>query len=109
MVITEGILAATLMILGRHAWGYCYSKEEEVVSYVAQMLVLLAVSHFFDGFQSVLSGLWPPFCLKIFKINFLNLQWHCDFEVKKCNFILNHKKKYHLETWFLKNCKNLRF
>jgi MATE family multidrug resistance protein len=71
MVTTEGILAATLMILGRHAWGYCYSKEEEVVSYVAQMLVLLAVSHFFDGFQSVLSGLWPPFCpLKIFKINF---------------------------------------
>lgn len=89
MVTTEGILAATAMILGRHAWGYCYSKEEEVVRYVAQMVVLIAVSHFFDGFQSVLSGLWPPFFpLKIFKINFLNLLWHYDFEVKKGDFIL---------------------
>ncbi|KAB1204207.1 MATE efflux family protein 7 [Morella rubra] len=56
MVATEGILVATVIILGRHVWGYCYSKEEEVVRYVGQMLILIAVSHFFDGLQSVLSG-----------------------------------------------------
>ena len=56
MVVTEGILAATVMILGRRVWGYCYSKEEQVVKYVGEMLVLITVSHFFDGIQSLLSG-----------------------------------------------------
>uniref|UniRef100_A0A2N9HEJ6 Protein DETOXIFICATION n=1 Tax=Fagus sylvatica TaxID=28930 RepID=A0A2N9HEJ6_FAGSY len=56
MVATEGILVATVMILGRNVWGSCYSKEEEVVRYVGKMLILVAVSHFFDGIQSVLSG-----------------------------------------------------
>ncbi|KAM3220686.1 hypothetical protein P3L10_019954 [Capsicum annuum] len=50
-------LAATIVLISvRKLWGYCYSTEEEVVSYVAQMLVFLEVSHFFDGIQSVLSG-----------------------------------------------------
>lgn len=55
MVAAEAFLAATVMILGRNVWGYCYSKEEEVVKYVGEMLLLIAVSHFFDGIQSVLS------------------------------------------------------
>jgi multidrug resistance protein, MATE family len=66
MVATEGILAATVMILGRNVWGYCYSKEEEVVRYVAEMLVLIAISHFLDCIQSVLSGLWLAFCPPFF-------------------------------------------
>ncbi|KAL5549064.1 hypothetical protein UlMin_004295 [Ulmus minor] len=57
MVVTEGILAATVMILGRRVWGYCYSKEEQVVKYVGEMLVLIALSHSFDGIQSILSGI----------------------------------------------------
>ncbi|KAM7511713.1 hypothetical protein LguiB_010588 [Lonicera macranthoides] len=56
LVGTEGIIAATVMVLGRKLWGYCYSREEEVVSYVAQMLLLVAGSHFLDGIQAVLSG-----------------------------------------------------
>ncbi|GAB4853592.1 Protein DETOXIFICATION 16 [Ancistrocladus abbreviatus] len=56
MVATEGILAASIMILGRKIWGYSYSKEEKVVKYVGEMLVLIAGSHFIDGIQSVLSG-----------------------------------------------------
>ncbi|KAK9275093.1 hypothetical protein L1049_022352 [Liquidambar formosana] len=56
MVATEGILAATVMILGRKIWGYCYSGEERVVKYVGEMLILIAFSHFLDGIQSVLSG-----------------------------------------------------
>ncbi|XP_061991490.1 protein DETOXIFICATION 16-like isoform X4 [Rosa rugosa] len=57
IVVTEGIVAAAILILGRKVWGYCYSSEKEVVSYVGQMLILVAVSHFFDGLQSVLSGI----------------------------------------------------
>ncbi|XP_059636265.1 protein DETOXIFICATION 16-like [Cornus florida] len=56
MVATESILVAGIMILGRKMWGYCYSKEEKVVKYVAQMLLLVAASHVLDGIQAVLSG-----------------------------------------------------
>ncbi|XP_022756538.1 protein DETOXIFICATION 16-like [Durio zibethinus] len=56
MVATEGILAATIMILGRKFWGYSYSKDVQVVKYVGEMLLLIAASHFFDGIQSVLTG-----------------------------------------------------
>ncbi|THG21673.1 hypothetical protein TEA_000302 [Camellia sinensis var. sinensis] len=57
LVVTEGILVATIMILGRKFWGYCYSTEEMVVRYVAEMMILLSGSHFVDGIQSVLSGI----------------------------------------------------
>ncbi|KAL7246545.1 hypothetical protein ACSBR2_001606 [Camellia fascicularis] len=57
LVVTEGILVATIMILGRKFWGYCYSTEEMVVRYVAEMMILLSGSHFLDGIQSVLSGI----------------------------------------------------
>ncbi|XP_049359854.1 protein DETOXIFICATION 16-like [Solanum verrucosum] len=56
LVATEGVVAAIVLISVRKLWGYCYSTEEEVVGYVAEMLVLLAGSHFLDGIQSVLSG-----------------------------------------------------
>ncbi|KAK3437734.1 hypothetical protein EUGRSUZ_C02411 [Eucalyptus grandis] len=57
MVATEGLLAGTLMIFCRRAWGYLYSTEEEIVNYVGDMLVLIATSHLIDGIQSVLSGI----------------------------------------------------
>ncbi|KAG9137387.1 hypothetical protein Leryth_017715 [Lithospermum erythrorhizon] len=56
MVATEGILAAMTLILGHNIWGYCYSDDEMVVKYVGEMLLLLAVSHFFEGLQCILSG-----------------------------------------------------
>ncbi|XP_060171583.1 protein DETOXIFICATION 16-like isoform X2 [Lycium barbarum] len=56
LVATEGVVVAVILISVRKLWGYCYSTEEEVVGYVAEMLVLLAGSHFLDGIQSVLSG-----------------------------------------------------
>lgn len=59
LVITEGSFVGAVMILGRHVWGYCYSGEERVVKYVAQMMILISVSHFFDGIQAVLSGQIP--------------------------------------------------
>ncbi|KAM5575538.1 hypothetical protein ABKV19_014479 [Rosa sericea] len=57
LVITEGIVVAAVMILGRRVWGYCYSSEKEVVNYAAEILILVAISHFVDGPQSVLSGI----------------------------------------------------
>ncbi|XP_065850365.1 protein DETOXIFICATION 16-like isoform X2 [Euphorbia lathyris] len=56
IVITEGILVGSVLIVGRRLWGYSYSNEERLVNYVAQILVLIAVVHVFDGIQSVLSG-----------------------------------------------------
>ncbi|XP_047320678.1 protein DETOXIFICATION 16-like [Impatiens glandulifera] len=56
LVTTEGVVVGTIMIVGRRIWGYCYSKEEKVISYVAEMLILLAGSHFIDGVPSILSG-----------------------------------------------------
>ncbi|XP_047271014.1 protein DETOXIFICATION 16-like isoform X1 [Capsicum annuum] len=56
VVATEGVVAAIILISVRKLWGYCYSTKEEVVVYVAKMLVLIAASHFLDGIQSVLSG-----------------------------------------------------
>jgi hypothetical protein len=40
----------------RYIWGHAYSDEEEVVTYVAKMMLVIAVSNFFDGIQCVLSG-----------------------------------------------------
>ena len=59
-VITEGVLGALILIFGRKLWGYCYSNEEEVVSYIAQMMLLLAGGYIVDGIQSVLSGYNKP-------------------------------------------------
>ncbi|XP_020088994.1 protein DETOXIFICATION 16-like [Ananas comosus] len=56
LCIAEGVMVGLIMILVRGVWGYAYSNEEEVVKYVAVMLPILAVSHVFDGIQSVLSG-----------------------------------------------------
>ena len=58
MVAMEGILVAAALILGRNFWGYSYSSEEKVVNYVGEMMFLMAGSHFIDGIQSVLSGLY---------------------------------------------------
>lgn len=70
MVMVEGVFVACLLVLGRNAWGYCYSTEDEVVKYVAQMMLLLAFSHIVDGIQSVLSGNDCDFIIHIFIILF---------------------------------------
>ncbi|KAK7271208.1 hypothetical protein RJT34_26916 [Clitoria ternatea] len=56
MTIIEGILVATWMLLIRNIWGYAYSKQVQVVKYVALMMPILAASNFLDGLQCVLSG-----------------------------------------------------
>ncbi|KAI4968860.1 hypothetical protein ZWY2020_046190 [Hordeum vulgare] len=55
------LLAARVVILlaflvGTSEGLYAYTKDQEVVSYVASMMLILAVSGLFDGLQYVLSG-----------------------------------------------------
>lgn len=56
IAISEGILVGMVLIFIRNLWGYAYSNEQEVVSYVAIMMPILALSNFLDGLQAVLSG-----------------------------------------------------
>ncbi|CAK8534215.1 unnamed protein product [Lathyrus sativus] len=56
IAIIESILVGTVIFLIRNILGYAYSNEEEVVKYVATLLPILALSHFLDGLQCVLSG-----------------------------------------------------
>ncbi|KAM2657947.1 hypothetical protein EV1_013261 [Malus domestica] len=56
MVATEGIVAVAVIILGQKVWGYCSTTKKEVVDYVGEILPWVAISHFIDGIQSVLSG-----------------------------------------------------
>lgn len=56
LAISEGILVGTVLVLIRNILGYAYSNEEEVVKYVAVMMPMIALSHFLDALQGVLSG-----------------------------------------------------
>ncbi|TVU30794.1 hypothetical protein EJB05_22435, partial [Eragrostis curvula] len=53
---STGLLIASTMILLRSFWGYLYSNEPEVVTYIARMIPVLAISFFTDGLHSSLSG-----------------------------------------------------
>ncbi|KAG8372412.1 hypothetical protein BUALT_Bualt12G0063500 [Buddleja alternifolia] len=57
MVALESIVAVAAIILGRRIWGYCFSSEEDVVSYVSDMMFLIAVVNLADGILSVLNGI----------------------------------------------------
>ncbi|KDP43817.1 hypothetical protein JCGZ_23025 [Jatropha curcas] len=56
LVVIEGIVIATMMVSGRKVVGYLFTKEQRLVNYVGEMLPFLAVSHFINGIQTVLSG-----------------------------------------------------
>ncbi|XP_058722495.1 protein DETOXIFICATION 16-like [Vicia villosa] len=56
IAIIESVLVVTVMFLMRNILGYAYSNEEEVVKYVATLLPILALCHFLDALQCVLSG-----------------------------------------------------
>ncbi|KAM7484616.1 hypothetical protein LguiA_000625 [Lonicera macranthoides] len=70
VAILEGAIVGTTTILVRYVWGKLYSNEDEVITYVARMMPLLALSDFLDGFQCVLSGAargcgWQNLCAVI--------------------------------------------
>uniref|UniRef100_A0A0E0M6Q5 Protein DETOXIFICATION n=1 Tax=Oryza punctata TaxID=4537 RepID=A0A0E0M6Q5_ORYPU len=56
MALSEGLVISFTMFLLRNVWGYMYSSEQEVVTYIARMLPILGISFFIDGLHSSLSG-----------------------------------------------------
>uniref|UniRef100_A0ACD5V867 Uncharacterized protein n=1 Tax=Avena sativa TaxID=4498 RepID=A0ACD5V867_AVESA len=56
LAISEGLAMGVVLVCVRYIWGHAYSDEEEVVAYVAKMLLLISVANFLDGIQCVLSG-----------------------------------------------------
>ncbi|PRQ40239.1 putative multi antimicrobial extrusion protein [Rosa chinensis] len=70
VALSEGAAIAIATVLVRRVWGVLYSNENEVIRYVAEMMPLLALSDFLDGFQCVLSGAargcgWQNLCVCI--------------------------------------------
>ncbi|KAE8817874.1 Protein TRANSPARENT TESTA 12 [Hordeum vulgare] len=67
LAILEGLIMGVVLVSVRRVWGHAYSDEEEVVTYIAKMVLVIAVSNFLDGIQSVLSGVargcgWQKIC-----------------------------------------------
>lgn len=65
--LSEGLIMGVILICLRYVWGHAYSADEEVVTYIAKMMLVLAVSNFLDGIQCVLSGVargcgWQKIC-----------------------------------------------
>ncbi|PUZ61232.1 hypothetical protein GQ55_4G259200 [Panicum hallii var. hallii] len=56
LAVSEGLVTGSVLVCVRYIWGRAYSDEEEVVRYVARMMLILALSNFFAGIQCVLSG-----------------------------------------------------
>ncbi|CAL4924541.1 unnamed protein product [Urochloa decumbens] len=56
MALSEGLVISLIMILLRNVWGYMYSNEMEIVTYMAKMLPILGISFFIDGLHTSLSG-----------------------------------------------------
>lgn len=56
LAVTEGVLVSLILVSVRHVWGYLFTNEEEVVSYMSKVMPVLALSNFMDGIQGVLSG-----------------------------------------------------
>jgi multidrug resistance protein, MATE family len=56
LAVSEGLLVGLVLVCVRYVWGHAYSDVQEVVSYTARMMLVIAVSNFFDGIQCVLSG-----------------------------------------------------
>ena len=55
--LSKGATIAISTLLVHNVLGKLYSREEEVIRYVARMMPLLALSDFLDGFQCGLSSL----------------------------------------------------
>lgn len=59
--VCESVFVGLLLIVIRNAWGYAYSKEMEVVRYLAAMMPLLSLTTILDGLACVLSGKNPNY------------------------------------------------
>ncbi|KAL0904511.1 hypothetical protein M5K25_026635 [Dendrobium thyrsiflorum] len=53
----EGLLVGTTTILLRNILGHAFSKDKEVIDYVASLMQFIAIVHFIDAYQCVLNGI----------------------------------------------------
>uniref|UniRef100_A0A0A0KWI4 Protein DETOXIFICATION n=1 Tax=Cucumis sativus TaxID=3659 RepID=A0A0A0KWI4_CUCSA len=57
LAVVEIIIASVVLFAVRHVFGYAFSREKEVVDYVAVMAPLICISIIFDAIQGVISGI----------------------------------------------------
>lgn len=61
VVIVIGVALGTVdglvLIAIRNVWGYAYSNDREVIRYLANMMFILAASHFLDSLLCALTGI----------------------------------------------------
>ncbi|KAL7616504.1 hypothetical protein Lser_V15G01065 [Lactuca serriola] len=57
VAMTEGLVVSFILVVVRDLWGYLFTYEVEVVSYLSSIMPILALSNFCDGIQGVLSGI----------------------------------------------------
>ena len=56
MAVTETIVVSATLFASRHAFGYVFSNEGQVVDYVTTMAPLVCLSVIMDSLQGVFSG-----------------------------------------------------
>lgn len=54
--VAEVVLASISLLAVRHVWGYAFTYEKEVATYVAEIIPILCLTIIMDGTQAVLSG-----------------------------------------------------
>lgn len=56
MGVANGLVVSSILFAVRRVFGYCFSKDKEVVDYVTTMAPLICVIVILDSTQAVLSG-----------------------------------------------------
>ncbi|KAK6924788.1 Multi antimicrobial extrusion protein [Dillenia turbinata] len=56
LAASEGLLVNLSAVAVKGVWGYLYTRDEDVVTYLSSVMPILAVSNFMDGMQAVVSG-----------------------------------------------------
>ncbi|KAF5450967.1 hypothetical protein F2P56_031276 [Juglans regia] len=57
ITVTEALMVSSALYASRHAFGYVFSNEKEVVDYVTAMAPLVCLSVILDSLHGVLSGI----------------------------------------------------
>ncbi|KAJ0095830.1 hypothetical protein Patl1_15210 [Pistacia atlantica] len=57
LTVLETVIMSSILYASRHAFGYLFSNEKEVVDYVTTMAPLICLCVMLNGFQAVLSGI----------------------------------------------------
>ncbi|WRX21552.1 Multi antimicrobial extrusion protein - like 10 [Theobroma cacao] len=65
LTLAESFIASTILFCCRHAFGYAYSNDKEVVNNVTKMIPLMCLSIVMDSLHAVLGGfMWFCFAFK---------------------------------------------